>query len=318
MRLPSLSLSTRFFAALIVLLAALGGAVVVAVHGLGQVQDANTLVYSDTFLTEEATSNLAVQLSRADLAAVKVTLARTPEDAAVRRTELDRLVIPDVVTAINRVEQLHAGDDPDELAQIRRIRPAWDRFVAITKRGVLASGVAAPGAPSADRAAISRTLDPLLSFVRDLQSVEVDEAGEAHESASAVERRSMRWLTLAAGLTVLAALGMVRIGIALRTLVERQSAEGRYAETSAVRRRAAGHRARGRGPGAPAPPRRAPLPGATRWCWRRNNSADRLEPRTSLAELDRAARTLGGADAALVPGRPLRPQRTPRAATTRR
>ena len=78
MRLPSLSLSTRFFAALIVLLASLGGAVVVAVHGLGRVQDANTLVYSDTFLTEEATSNLAVPLSRAEVAAVKVTLATTP------------------------------------------------------------------------------------------------------------------------------------------------------------------------------------------------------------------------------------------------
>ena len=130
-RLPSLSLSTRFFAALIVLLAALGGAVVVAVHGLGRVQDANTLVYSDTFLTEEATSNLAVQLSRAEVAAVKVTLARTPEDAAVRRTELNRLVIPDVETAITRVEQLHAGDDPDELREIHRSAPpgtaSWPR-----------------------------------------------------------------------------------------------------------------------------------------------------------------------------------------------
>ena len=106
----------------------------------------------------------------------------------------------------------------------------------------------------------------------------------------------MRWLALAAGMTVPAALGMIRIGISLRRLVERQSAEGRFAESDSryvdalqvtehedeaqeLLRRHVEHA----------------LPGANAVVLARNNSADRLEPKTSLDELDPLRVTLVGA-----------------------
>jgi diguanylate cyclase (GGDEF)-like protein len=295
-RLRSLSLSTRFFGALVVLLAALGAAVVVAVYGLGQVQSANTLVYEDTFLTEEATSNLAVELSRADVAAVKVTLARTAADAAARRTELDQIVIPQVNEAIDRVVELHQGDDPEELRTIDTIRPAWQRFLETTHRGVLASGASTPGAASADRAAINRTLEPLLTFVRGLQRVETQEASEAHTHASDVYRGSVFWLVIAAGLTLLSAFGMIRIGIALRGLVERQSSEQRYADSDS--RYVDALQVTENEEEAQELLRRhveQALPGASAVVLARNNSADRLEPKTSLDALDPLRVTLVGA-----------------------
>jgi diguanylate cyclase (GGDEF)-like protein len=106
----------------------------------------------------------------------------------------------------------------------------------------------------------------------------------------------MRWLALAAGLTLLAALGMVRIGIALRKLVERQGAEGRYAESDS--RYVDALQVTEHEDEAQELLRRhveQALPGANAVVLARNNSADRLEPKTSLEELDPLRVTLVGA-----------------------
>jgi diguanylate cyclase (GGDEF)-like protein len=163
--------------------------------------------------------------------------------------------------------------------------------------------LAAGAAPSSDIAgaageatAISRALDPLVAFVSSRQSIESGEAAAAHRDASQVHGQSRTWLLIVAAIALVAAAAMVRIGLALRRLVGEQSAEQRYGETEGeyidtlqvtenedeaqelLRR----HVERS-------------LIGARAVVLARNNSADRLEPKTSLVELDALRESLDGA-----------------------
>jgi diguanylate cyclase (GGDEF)-like protein len=291
------ALSARFFIALFVLLASLVGVGVVAVRGLQQVQSANNQVYSDNYVTAQATSNLAVALGRAESLSLRITSAPDAATATELRTELDQAVIPKVNVLIDAFMEIHADDPPAELRKIGRITPAWQSYLDLREHGGLARLVPGTVAQRAsDSRAITEALDPLVTFVTGLQSTEADEASGAHTSATAVFHRSELLLLIAALVALIAAVAMIRIGLTLRRLVEQQSvevsfgeAEGEYIdmlqvtenedEAQELLRR---HVERS-------------LPGARAVVLARNNSADRLEPRTSLADLDGLRDALVGA-----------------------
>ena len=297
MALRSPALSSRFFIALFVLLASLVGVGVVAVRGLHQVQGANDQVYSDNYLTAQDTSNLAVALARAETLSLRITSASDSATATELRTELDQTVIPRVNTLIAEFTQIHADDPPAELRKLSRIAPDWHSYLDLREHGGLAR--LEPGTiaqRSSDARAVSEALDPLVTFVTGLQSTESEEAAGAHADATGVFRRSELWMALAGVVALLAAIAMVRIGLTLRRLVEQQSievsfgeAEGEYIdmlqvtenedEAQELLRR---HVERS-------------LVGSRAVVLARNNSADRLEPRTSLAELDGLRDALEGA-----------------------
>ena len=293
-------LSARFFVTLVVLLGALGAAGVIGLHGLDQVQSANDQVFSDNYLTAEATSQMSVDLARTETLALRITTARDPATAAGLRTQLHQIAIPRANATLARLVALHVGEDdpPAELRTILTIPRRWKGFLALTRTGVLAAGAApAAGAPAtADSAAVVRTLGPLVTVVTNLQSVEADEAASAHADATSVFRRSKTWLMIAAAVALFAALMMIRIGMTLRKLVGQQAQEQRYGESEGeyidtlqvtenedeaqelLRR----HVERS-------------LDGARAVVLARNNSADRLEPKTSLVELDALRESLVGA-----------------------
>ena len=288
MRLHSPGLSARFFVALGVLLIGLAAVGLVATSGLQRVQGANDQVFSDNYLTAAATSQLSDDLARVEVVSLQLAATTDPIAAARLRTHLDQIEVPKVNAALATLDALHRDDPRGELRTIERIRPAWERFVALTRNGTLAT----PGA----RAAAVGVLDPLIAYVVGLQSVESDAAAAAHARATGVFERSRVWLLVVGAVALAAALTLVGIGLALRKLVEQQSAEQLYAESESeyidtlqvtenedeaqelLRR----HVERS-------------VSGARAVVLARNNSADRLEPKTSLVELDALREPLVGA-----------------------
>ena len=288
MRLHSPGLSARFFVALGVLLIGLAAVGLVATSGLQRVQGANDQVFSDNYLTAAATSQLSDDLARVEVVSLQLAATTDPIAAARLRTHLDQIEVPKVNAALATLDALHRDDPGEELRTIERIRPAWQRFVALTRNGTLET----PGA----RAAAVGVLDPLIAYVVGLQSVESDAAAAAHARATGVFEQSRVWLLVVGAVAFAAALTLVRIGLALRKLVELQSAEQVYAESESeyidtlqvtenedeaqelLRR----HVERS-------------VSGARAVVLARNNSADRLEPKTSLVELDALREPLVGA-----------------------
>jgi diguanylate cyclase (GGDEF)-like protein len=291
------SLGTRFFIALFALIGALLAVGIVAYRGIDEVASANDQVYSDNYRTSQATSELAAALAQAESIGLRITTARDDSGAAQLRTRLDQVAIPAVNGALARFRVIHAGDPPAEARKLSRIAPDWQRFLDLREHGPLArSTVVDDGERAGDAAIVVGRLDPLVRFVNGLQPTEQIEAAGAHEQANDVFASSKRWLLGAALLALFAAIAMVRIGLRLRTLVEDQAAEQGYGEQESeyidtlqvtenedeaqelLRR----HVERS-------------LPGARAVVLARNNSADRLEPKTSLAQLGEVREALVGA-----------------------
>ena len=283
MALRSSSLSTRFFVALIVLIVALAGIGAVGFDGLVRVQRANDQVYSDNYLTEEATSEVAVALSRVETLSARLATAPDASQASRLRAELEFVAVPRANQAISRLVALHRIDPPEELRTIARIPAQWKQFQAISQ---------GTSATPAELSALGR----LVAYVSGLQSVEASEAASAHGDADSVFRRSRLLLLLAAVIALVAAVAQWRVGLTFRRLVGQQaaeqhyrSAEGEYVDTLQVTenedeaqdllRR---HLERS-------------LPSASVVVLTRNNSADRLEPKTPLDALEGLRESLVGA-----------------------
>ncbi|MEO9177082.1 MAG: hypothetical protein ABI317_16330, partial [Gaiellales bacterium] len=291
------SLSARFFIALFVLLGALGAVGAIAYHGLEQVQGANNQVFSDNYVTAQDTSGLAIDLARVENLALRITTARDDAAALALRTQLDQIWIPRVNADIARFLAIHRDDPQIELRNLHRIPTGWHAFLDLRETGPLARTTVVDDADRAsDAAIVTRSLGPLVSVVAGLQSVESDEAAAAHQSATDVFHRSELLLLVAAVVALLAAIVMVRVGLMLRLLVEQQTVEqsfgeqeGEYIDTLQVTenedeaqellRR---HVERS-------------FEGARAVVLARNNSADRLEPKTSVFELDTVRDALVGA-----------------------
>src|SRR4029079_1075156 len=108
MALRSRPLSTRFFAALIVLILALVGMGLVGFDGLVRVQGANDQVYSDNYLTDETTSEVGVGLARVDALRARLATASDAAEASRLRAELELVAVPAVDRAISRLAPPHS------------------------------------------------------------------------------------------------------------------------------------------------------------------------------------------------------------------
>ena len=291
------SLSSRFFLALAALLVTIAVAGVLAYRGLDRVQSANTQVYSDNYVTAQDTSSLAVDLARVENLGLRIVSARDASSALVLRTQLDQISIPAVNADLARFLAIHRGDPPAEAARVRRVAKGWQGFLDARESGPLARTGAIGDADRAGAAAVvSGSIGPLVAYVAGLQPVEFSEASAAHARATSVFRDSRTWLLLAGAIALVAAIAMVGIGLLLRTLVEEQAVEqgfgeqeSEYVDTLQVTENEdeaqellSRHVER-------------TIAGARAVVLARNNSADRLEPKTSLVALDAVRDALVGA-----------------------
>jgi diguanylate cyclase (GGDEF)-like protein len=275
--------SARFFLSLGIVVLALVGTVVVGLRGLADVDAANHQVFSDNLLTVVRTSNLIAGLGRVDV--ISLQIASSPDGPAAdrQRAQLEEIVIPAVRDDISSVEAIHVGDPPDEKARIDRIPELWTVYLAAAHRGLLAKHSGRP----VTAAAVDRTLDPLITFVSDRLPREVTDAAVAHTAATHTYDRSRARMLVAATLALLAAATMIRAGRTLRRLLRSQAHDRGYAESSseytgrlqATENEDEAHELLRR-------QLERTHPGSRAVVLSRNNSEDRLQPRTALTELE--------------------------------
>jgi diguanylate cyclase (GGDEF)-like protein len=279
-----LGASTRFFISLAIVTFAVASAVVVGLRGLSDVHAANGRLFSDTLLTAEATSRLHADIARTEVVSLELTDAPNEATAAALRAQLEETLIPAVRAEIRQVVAIHATDGPREKAQVEHIPVLWGGFLALAHRTLLEPGRAARLRHS--ETAIGARLDPLMAYVSALQPREVADAATAHGAATRTYEHSRTWMLVVAGLALLAAATMIRTGRTLRQLLRTQARDRRFAESSSeytgrlqstededeahelLRRQL-----------------QRTHPGSRAVVLSRNNSADRLEPRTSLTDL---------------------------------
>lgn len=277
----------RFFTALTVLIAALAAVATLGISGLHRVGKTNDQVFNDNFRTALATSRLNRDIDTVQALGLRVAAASGPVAAERLRAQLLQTAVPRVDRDIAQLLRIHAGDPPKELRQIKLIPSDWHAFVALTRRPPLASPHLLNRAQRvAIGAAVTGTLGRATSFVAARQSIELKDAREAHEAADATYHRSLTWLLVVSGAALIAALMMVQVGMTLKRLVDLRSRErlqnesaSEYIDTLQVteseeeaqellRRQV-----------------ERSIDGSRAVVLGRNNSADRLEPKTSLEEL---------------------------------
>jgi diguanylate cyclase (GGDEF)-like protein len=289
MRLRDIRASTRFFITLGVVLASLAALAALGLTGLAAVDGANRQVFRDNFTTAEATSRLATDLAQAEILSLRLIDARNEPTVEVLRARLDEIVIPGISESLTNLLRLHAHDPPAEHAQVEHIPAGWQAFLPLTRRAPFVSGSALLDAPARSAAAgeVEQHLDPLIAFVSARQSIEVDAAERAQASAQHTYEVNRIWLILVALISLLAAATMIRVGLTLKRLLADQAEQqdhGDLANEYTGTLQATGNEA-----DAQELLRRQVeriQPGTRAVVLGRNNSADRLEARTSLEALD--------------------------------
>ncbi len=290
-------ISTRFFIALFVLLASLASVSVLGLQGLQKVQHANDQVFADNLLTAEATSQLALDLSKGQRIGLEITAVTGAKEVDELRAQLDQVVVPRVQADIARFLHFHAADPPAERAQLRQIPAAW-KAVALTEGGALESvgESLSPAQRTKAADAISDVMDPLIQSVSARRPVERDAASEAHAGAQATFNRSQTWLIVVTAIALVAAVAMLLVGLTLKRMVDQRRRDQQFDEREneyidalqvAEREEEAQELLRRQV--------ERSLESARAVVLVRNNSVDRLEPRTPLAELDALREPLVGA-----------------------
>ncbi len=296
-RLASIRISTRFFLALFVLLAAFLAVGVLGLGGLREVQRVNEQVFSDNLLTDEVTSELTIDLADTERIGLEIAAADKLEEADALKAQLDQIAIPRVNQDLARFLAIHAHDPRAEAAGLRRIPAEWNA-AALSPTGPLRT-IALP-VVRAQRvraaAAIANALDPLIRFVSGRRAVERAAASAAHARAEATYGAVRRWLILSALVALLASAIMLFAGVRLKHLVDRhaedqefEASEAEYltALQVAEHEEEAHQLLRGQV--------ERLLGGSNAVVLVRNNVLDSLEAKTSLAELPQLRSSLPGA-----------------------
>jgi diguanylate cyclase (GGDEF)-like protein len=297
MRRGAIRISTGFFAALVVLLGSLVGVSVLGLRGLQDVQRANNQVFADNLLTAEATSQLAIDLGTAERIGLEITAITDTKEVDELRVQLDELVVPKVNADIARLLLLHADDPTSELAQLQRIPVVW-KAVAQTQGGALQSVGESTATTKRTQAAdrIADAMDPLIVFVSGRQAIERIAAADAHAGAQSTFNHSRTWLIVVTVLALAAAAAMLLVGLTLKRIVDKRARDERFQESESEYIDAL--QVTEREDEAQDLLRRQverSLEGVRAVVLVRNNSADRLEARTTLAEIDALRGPLAGA-----------------------
>ncbi|HEX5852376.1 MAG TPA: diguanylate cyclase [Solirubrobacteraceae bacterium] len=293
----SIRISTHFFIALAVLLVSFVAVASLGLVGLRDVQRANDQVFSDNLLTVEATSQLAVDLGEAERIALELTSVERATEVAVLKAQLEQIQVPRVNADIKRFLALHADDPRSEYLSLQRIPSQW-KAIALTPGGPLRNAGRSSAVVQRVRAAdaIADTMDPLILFVSGRRSIERQAAASAHARAEASYHSDQKWLIAATAIAFLAALSMLFVGAALKRMVDHrtrdelfEAAESEYLDALQLteNEHEAQELLRGQV--------ERSLRDAKAVVLIRNNSADRLEARTVLTDLDPLSSSLVGA-----------------------
>jgi hypothetical protein len=278
---------TQFILALLVLLAALGTVVSLGIKGLTDVDRANRVVFSDHFQHAVAIDQLSLGVARVHIVSLEIAGASTEAFADEARARLDEIEIPAVESALTTIRAQSKGTASE--AQITRIDSDWNAFLALTTHGVLAPGApleASRSQAAAFTALVQARLNPIITFMNARRPVEYAAAAKAAASAHRVFARSRTWLIVGTIFALLGALAMIRVGWTLKRLLELEGEARDHGESTreytvalqATESEDEAHELLRR-----QVERTAPA-GSCAVVLARNNSDDRLEPRTVVPD----------------------------------
>ncbi len=298
MSIRALSVSTRFFLALVVLAASLACVVTLGLVGMRDVQRANSQLYADNLLSEQATSELSADLDRAQILTSSIALSRRVGEVAALRAQLEQIVAPRIDADIARVVRLHRNDRKAELAQVESIPGSWKAIRALAARTEQLSQGRSPSAAERSGAAatVAAAIGRLSAFVAARRPIELDAAADAHDSALNTYDTDRLWLLVASVVALVAAATLARTGVTLKRLLDRQRLEERYSEIEgeyidtlqATASEEDAHELLRR-------QLERSFDETHALVLTRNNSSDRLEPKTSLSSFESLREPLVGA-----------------------
>ncbi|HEX3907477.1 MAG TPA: GGDEF domain-containing protein [Mycobacteriales bacterium] len=246
---------------------------IVGFSGIQSTTHVGRSIVADELATASATAQVGRQIDEAQVQGDEISLSANPVQVAQLERELYDVTLPGVDSALARLQQLHAGDSPSELAGIRQLNTQWAAV-----RALLTPLPTRSLTPSPARAArLDAAFTPLAAHVDGLIAREASDAQHGQHQASATST-STRWAILGSVLACVVAAGAVAFaGIRrIKRAIEPENAQIEFSEALQMvdseieaHQLLKDHLERA-------------LPGTDATVLNRNNSADRLEAMTPL------------------------------------
>jgi len=138
---------------------------VVGIVGVRSAISAGNQISSDELATSSATAAALHDIDSAYATGQAMMLSTSPSGRAQLATQLDNQQIPDVEARLATLRQLHAGDEPEELADITQLGDQWTALRAVLTQGAVGSAV---GTDEALASQLSTAFAPLSSHLTEL------------------------------------------------------------------------------------------------------------------------------------------------------
>ncbi len=200
-----LNIRRRFALILIILVPALVAVAWAGFHGLQAERSSVRSLYANQ-LSAATASDLGIRLGDAHAATLELLLDNGNASAAAAvSAELSTGITSDVDTGIATVRS-NSADSRSELASIAVIKNGWTELQKLHANGALSVHGAAVAAKVGQIEAI---FDPMTAAAKSIVHVEVSQAGASHQEALASYRSSLRLMLIVLLLGLLTAGGMV-------------------------------------------------------------------------------------------------------------
>jgi diguanylate cyclase (GGDEF)-like protein len=230
-----LTISQKFFAVLAVLAPLVIAVALAGIGGLGSMKREFDRVFADNIHTSQVSTRLGADFARADEIALRLAASTDPGERRRLFVTLDRRVIPEIDTGLNRLQALHAGDPVAERSGAQRLARGWSQFVALRDTGALNARSGPAARQSGREALVDRLIaifDPLSAITQSEVTLESDQAGDAY--ARAVHTYDMSRLIIWAIAIGACVVGIGSMLLLTRNVVPRLRRYSRFASAVAT------------------------------------------------------------------------------------
>jgi diguanylate cyclase (GGDEF)-like protein len=180
-----LTISHKFLAVLAVMAPLILAVALAGVVGLGSMKAEFDRVFADNIHTSQVSTSLGADFARADEIGLRLAATTDPGERRSLFATLDRSVVPSIETGLNELQALHAQDQSAERGRVQRLTQGWSQFVALRDTGALNMQSAAGGDQRRDRLTdrLIAIFDPLSAITQSEAALETAQAGDAYARA---------------------------------------------------------------------------------------------------------------------------------------
>jgi diguanylate cyclase (GGDEF)-like protein len=176
----------KFFAVLVILTPLIIAVAVAGSAGLGSMKAAFDRVFTDNIHTSQVSTNLGAAFAQADMLALQLASGTDPGERDRLLAALDETAIPRVDLRLSELQALHAHDPISERVKIERLADGWSQFVRVRDSGALnVERPVSAGPHGSDRLIdqLNRIFLPFTSIIQSQSDLEASQAGRAYARA---------------------------------------------------------------------------------------------------------------------------------------